>query len=313
MLGRSVDSPGRNPIAYQLWLDIDASPHPITDMRVCCSPRRQSTGSAAYSLVRRVDDSVQSDPSIGVLREIPVIVKTKQMVDEIENLNNFVRSNQRVQSYMDDPAGKCFDAMCALAEPLYEAGYKPRYRGVGIWDDVDGSDIGFRNHFVIIAEKDGVAYAVDPTAAQFPDLGINEPIVDIEENWAAKYVSHGNALFKYQDHFTPNIAGAFGSSMAIGRPDDSFGGATVPAPVPQWYEALMLRKQQEAREAEQEARASPGARASSVRRHWLLSGLARVPGMMPKQGLQPDSTTKRARLRRFIWHVAFNVAKPKPG
>lgn len=165
-------------------------------------------------------------------REITAIERTPRVQREIDRLTGLVASNKDLASFIKAPHAKCYEASRVVYDVLFRAGYVAQLRVLGMWDGI-GDDL--RNHMVVLAKMDGVVFFVDITAHQFPEVGTEGPLVDIEPNAMARFIAGGTALIKYCDfsYYGPALAFASYSLLSVAR--QPLAGATVLKPFPEWY------------------------------------------------------------------------------
>lgn len=171
-------------------------------------------------------------------REISAIPRTARVQSVIDDLNKLVLSSKDAAPFMKSPHARCYQAACAIQIVLYNAGYATAYRVMGIWD---GSGVDMRNHVVVLAKMDGVAFFVDITAHQFPELGFDGALIDIEPNAMARFLAQGSVLIKYRDFPTYGPAQAFADFGLLSVAQSPLDGAMVARPFPAWYEPDSIR------------------------------------------------------------------------
>lgn len=96
-----------------------------------------------------------------------------------------------VQKYQAKPLEKCEQSAKELHSFLKtQHGYtEVRFGNIAFWEGASGMDADmFTNHWVVLANYNGVEVVFDPTAHQFSTkYGINEPILETRHNWTARY------------------------------------------------------------------------------------------------------------------------------
>ncbi|HBN6205848.1 TPA: hypothetical protein L3M66_004495 [Vibrio parahaemolyticus] len=95
------------------------------------------------------------------------------------------------QKYQANPLEKCEQSAKELHSFLKtQHGYtEVRFGNIAFWEGASGMDADmFTNHWVVLANYNGVEVVFDPTAHQFSTkYGINEPILETRHNWTARY------------------------------------------------------------------------------------------------------------------------------
>ncbi|WP_063663163.1 putative adhesin [Aliivibrio fischeri] len=112
-------------------------------------------------------------------QELEVIEHSRGLVEDI------------VQKYQANPLEKCEQSAKELHSFLkMQHGYtEVRFGNIAFWEGASGMDADmFTNHWVVLANYNGVEVVFDPTAHQFSTkYGINEPILETRHNWTARY------------------------------------------------------------------------------------------------------------------------------
>lgn len=165
-------------------------------------------------------------------REIAVIERTPRVQREIDRLTRLIASSKDLARFIKTPHAKCYEASRVACDVLFRAGYVTQLRVLGMWDGI-GDDM--RNHMVVLARMDGVVFFVDITAHQFPEVGVEGPLVDIEPNAMARFIAGSAALIKYCDFSYYGPALAFASFSLLSVAQQPLAGATVVKPFPDWY------------------------------------------------------------------------------
>ncbi|WP_011582829.1 MULTISPECIES: hypothetical protein [Chelativorans] len=184
---------------------------------------RAQTSARPVELIRRF-------PNGAAMPNSPVVR------NELEKLNRLIRSDHQLERFICKPADRCAESLEPVVAALKNAGYETRSRAMYWWEDAD--DFLPENHFLVLARKDNVEYAIDLTAGQYSAYGITDMIIDTEAAWAKRFqeIAKGK-LVKYKDFQNPIQAkNAFYSGIPV-RPNDIIKNAedAVVLSKPAWY------------------------------------------------------------------------------
>jgi len=129
------------------------------------------------------------------------LISTKDV--DAQALLNEIKQNRELNSAILSPAEKCESVIIPVAKFLEEKGFTDiRCRAMAFF--VNGMDDRPGNHFLIIATKEKVDYAIDITAGQFYGQfeEMSGPIIMPEAKWAQKYnnVTSERKLIIYVDY-----------------------------------------------------------------------------------------------------------------
>jgi hypothetical protein len=176
------------------------------------------------------------------IRSLPSALETlhsQAQKIEVRKLNRLIRNDEMLESFIKSPTDRCMDALKPVVETLRNAGYETRVRAMYMWSEAGVEVPG--NHFLVLAKKDGIEYAVDLTAGQFRQLGMTGPIIAPEELWAKTFQDAAKGklfkkgtLIKYRDFKASDSAmNAFPSLFPV-DPTDPIEGAIILSK-PTWY------------------------------------------------------------------------------
>ncbi len=156
--------------------------------------------------------------------------------NEIQKLNRLVRAEKKIRNYCLHPSERCEAVLEPLLSLLKDAGYKTKVRGMYFWSNAK-TDMP-KNHFAVLASKDGVDYVVDISAGQFSEFDITEPIVATDEMWQRTYRDAAQrTLIKYKDYKSIAAAGNEFSTTRSVLPTDEIPAAKILAE-PAWYKKV---------------------------------------------------------------------------
>lgn len=129
------------------------------------------------------------------------LISTKDV--DAQSLLNEIKQNRELNSAILSPSEKCESVIIPVAKLLEEKGFTDiRCRAMAFF--VNGMDDRPGNHFLVIASKDNVDYAIDITAGQFYGQfeELSGPIIMPEAKWAQKYnnVTSERKLIIYADY-----------------------------------------------------------------------------------------------------------------
>ncbi len=160
-------------------------------------------------------------------------LRSPSVTKDLKEIGALVKGDRQIQKFLSCPKEGCEAALEPVIAALKGAGYETRVRGMYLWSNanIDAP----KNHFLVLAKKDGVEYAVDVTAGQFSEFGFSGALIDTEEAWARTlHDAARRTLIKYRDFNTPQAArSAFHPLKAVG-PTDALEGSIILSS-PRWY------------------------------------------------------------------------------
>lgn len=148
-----------------------------------------------------------------------------------------LKANKDIEAAINSPGGKCDTILYPIEKIISAEGFSDiRFRGMYMWINAMSSP---GNHFVVIAKKNGIDYAIDLTARQFGEnmSGFTGPIISREADWAVKYsLGSERRLIKYKDFNNPSSA--VNNFQLLPVPPDDFIEDGIILKVPRWYITL---------------------------------------------------------------------------
>lgn len=160
-------------------------------------------------------------------------LRSPSVTNDLKEIGALVRGDRQIQKFLSCPREGCEAALEPVIAALKGAGYETRVRGMYLWSNanIDAP----KNHFLVLAKKHGVDYAVDVTAGQFSEFGFSGALINTEEAWAKTlHDAARRTLIKYRDFKTPQAArSAFHPLKAVG-PTDALEGSVILSS-PRWY------------------------------------------------------------------------------
>lgn len=156
--------------------------------------------------------------------------------EEIAKINQLVEGIKELDKYRLSPKEGCEAVLESLTSRLSEAGYDTKIRGMYLWSNAY-NDMP-KNHFVVVASKDGMDYVVDLTAEQFSEFDFTRPIIATEDAWKAKYrEATQRTLIKYKDFKSiPRATSEFGTLFPV-RPEAVITKSKILVE-PSWYRKI---------------------------------------------------------------------------
>lgn len=160
-------------------------------------------------------------------------LRSPSVTKDLKEIGALVKGDRQIQKFLSCPKEGCEAALEPVIAALKGAGYETRVRGMYLWSNanIDAP----KNHFLVLAKKGGVEYAVDVTAGQFSEFGFSGALINTEETWARTlHDAAKRTLIKYRDFNTPQAArSAFHPLKAVG-PTDALEGSIILSS-PRWY------------------------------------------------------------------------------
>ncbi|SCB72226.1 Dermonecrotoxin of the Papain-like fold [Kosakonia oryzendophytica] len=204
-------------------------------------PSDNATGNGGGKLppVTQTETIRNIKPSAEIASDMTVDFNAEELLGKLKN-------NRDIENAINSPGGKCDTILYPIANIIKAEGFSNiRYRGMYMWINAMSMP---SNHFVVIAEKNGIDYAIDLTARQFGESmnGFSGPIISREADWAVKYnIGSERRLIKYKDFDQPGSA--INNFQSLPVPPDSFIENGVILKMPRWYITLKDARVEEIR------------------------------------------------------------------
>lgn len=154
------------------------------------SGRSGSYRSASALQVNTRPDGTADNVAAAGTREpiIPAVIRADLSETEIALLNSTEEKlkselGSQYDTYLLKPKEKCADAATEAAKVLRYNGYSNvKIHEVAIWPN-GGANTSPANHYIVMAQKEGVDIVVDLTAGQFSMYNFNGPIISTRHEW----------------------------------------------------------------------------------------------------------------------------------
>jgi hypothetical protein len=194
----------------------------------------KSTGAkGAVSSLRKEAGQSSASEVVRTFRAGADDVLSAAAIRDLKEIGDLMKGDRKILQLMLNPKENCEAALEPVISVLKSAGYETRVRGMYFWSNA-GIDAP-KNHFLVLAKKNGTEYAVDVTAGQFEEFGIHGPLIMTEEAWAKTFHDAAKrTLIKYADFKTPQAAKTAFSPLKAVTPTDRIDGAVVLSR-PAWY------------------------------------------------------------------------------
>ncbi|WP_081057030.1 hypothetical protein [Burkholderia vietnamiensis] len=147
-----------------------------------------------------------------------------------------IKTSPELKRICDNPVEQCAAAVGDIVDILKGKGFDDvRVRAVHMWKESDG--IMPANHYLAVAKFNKVDYAVDITAGQLGELGIDGPLLVTEGEWVYRFSRSRDVLVKYKDFEKFSEAEREFGSWILRSPTESIENI-VRITNPEWYENI---------------------------------------------------------------------------